>query len=48
MEVLLEVLFAITTGTLGVDRRKKIKPIAIAFSLLGIFFITFVACDKYL
>jgi hypothetical protein len=48
MEVILEVLFALFTGAPGRAGLKRMKPIAIAYSFLGIFVVTWLAFDKYL
>ncbi|WP_432708009.1 hypothetical protein [Pedobacter sp.] len=48
MEAILEVLFALFTGAPGRATLKKMKPIAIAYSFLGIFVVTWLAVDKYL
>lgn len=48
MEFILEMLFALFTGAPGRARLKKMKPIAIAYSFLGIFVVAWLAFDKYL
>jgi hypothetical protein len=48
MEAILEVLFALFTGVPGRARLKKMKPIGIAYGILAICCVTWLAFDKYL
>lgn len=46
MEVILEVLFALFASSRA--GLKKMKPIAVAYSFLGIFLLTWLTVGKYL